>query len=274
MTEHWRVTRFAGWSGSWAVTLLFGLAGCGETPVSAPEEGAPAGVTQSSATSAQSTPGVAPAPTTTEPAQPPRRTSGEADALFAALATPDTGPEAWEQAQARLVELGEEAVPTLVRELTSNDTFHREVAASALAMLGPAAAAAQAELHSALNDTNVHVRANAATALCALPDQADVVIPVLTGLLVSDDPYVRQMSAINLSNFGDEAARCVPQLVSALKTAPDDVVVAIVELLGRIGPQAEAAAPQLQQIAFEQAGDAQQAAAAALERIGGAPNGE
>jgi hypothetical protein len=45
------------------------------------------------------------------------------------------------------------------------------------------------------------------------------------------------------------------------------VLVSIVELLGRIGPDAGSAAPQLQQIAYEQEGEAQQAATAALERI-------
>lgn len=276
MTEHWKLARFANWSGCWAGALLPALAGCSEGPDPTTVEPAAAVVSQSAATVQSETAGDAAAPSIAAPAQPPRLrpTSSEADALFAALATPETTPEEWERAQERLVELGEEAVPTLARELTSSDAFHREVAASALAMLGPAAAGAQSELRDALADETVHVRANAATALCALPDQAEVVIPVLTALLVSDDPQVRQMSAVNLSSFGDEAAPCVPQLVAALKTAPDDVVVAIVELLGRIGPEAQAAAPELRQIAFEQEGDAQQAATAALERIGGTAKGE
>jgi HEAT repeat protein len=190
----------------------------------------------------------------------------EVDALFATLTSPESAEE-WEQAHSRLVELGDAALPTLTRELKSDDAFRREVAASALAVLGPAAAGAQSELRAALEDDSLHVRANVATALCAIPDQADVVFPVLTRLVVSEDEQVRQMSAVNLSSFGEEAAPHVPKLAEVLKVAPSDVLVPVVELLGRIGPEAESAAPQLQQIVFEQEGEAKQAATAALERI-------
>jgi HEAT repeat protein len=216
---------------------------------------------------ATAAPETAQAATTVAPAEDAKpQAATEADSLFAKLTSPEN-PEEWEQAQSRLMELGKAAVPTLKRELRSADAFRREVAASAFAMLGSAAAGAEAELRAALDDDSIHVRANAATALCAIPEQAEVVIPALTKLLVSDDPQVRQMSAVNLSSFGEEAAPHVPQLTAVLKSAPADVLVPVVELLGRIGPEAESAAPQLQQIAFEQEGDAKQAATAALERI-------
>jgi HEAT repeat protein len=198
----------------------------------------------------------------------------EANVLFDTLASPDTTPGDWEQAQSRLVELGEHAVPTLVRELGSGDTARRELAASGLATLGPDSAAAAPALQAALRDESIHGRANAATALCAIPEQEGIVIPALAELLISVDPVVRQMSAVNLGNFGEEAAPYVQHLTAVLERAPDDVLVPVVELLGRIGPEAESAAARLQQIAFEQTGDAQQAAQAALERIQEKPAAE
>lgn len=249
---------------AWGIAgpLMIVLAGCGEAPDPAPQ---PTTIT----TPAETPPAVLTATTAralepVETAKP--RANPEVDALFDTLAAPES-PDEWEQAHARLIDLGEAAVPTLTRELRSDDPFRREVAASTLAMLGPAAAGAQAELRAALEDESLHVRANVATALCSFPDQADVVIPALTRLVVSDDEMVRQMSAVNLSNFGEEAAPHVTQLAELLRSAPPDVLVSVVELLGRIGPEAGSAAPQLQQIVFEQDGEAKHAATAALERI-------
>lgn len=246
---------------------LMGLSGCGDSTAPAPQS-------TTSVAPAEAPPTVlatAPAAKALEPiAAAKPQANPEADALFTKLTAPES-PEEWEQAQARLVELGESALPTLTRELKSDDAFRREVAASALAMLGSASTGVQAELRAALEDDSIHVRANAATALCAIPEQADIVIPVLTQLVVSDDEQVRQMSAVNLSNFGEEAAPHVPKLAELLKVAPSDVLVPVVELLGRIGPDAGSAAPQLQQIVFEQKGEAKQAATAALERINAKP---
>ena len=255
--------------------LLIGLAGCGvsssppattEDSSKVPQQGIDAVETESNSDPVRLTTEVA-AEVTPLPAP-------EADALFDTLASPDSSPGDWEQAQSRLMELGAAAVPTLTRELTSTEVSRREVAASGLAMLGPDSAAAAPALQAALQDESVHVRANAATALCAIPEQEAIVIPALVELLVSDDPQVRQMTAVNLSSFGTEAAPYVQELTAALERAPDDVLVPVVELLGRIGRRAESAAPQLQQIAFEQSGDAKQAAQAALEQISEKPAAE
>jgi HEAT repeat protein len=245
------------------------MSGCGDSAAPEPQaatttETAPVDAAPAVLTTVAEAKSIEPVASAKPPSNP------EADALFATLTSPET-PEEWEQAHVRLVELGEAALPTLTRELTSDDAFRRETAASALAMLGSVASGAQGELRAALADESIHVRANAATALCAIPEQADVVIPVLTQLVVSEDEQVRQMSAVNLSNFGEEAAPHVPKLAEVLKVAPSDVLVPVVELLGRIGPDAESAAPQLQQIVFEQEGEAKQAATAALERINAKP---
>ena len=270
--------------------LVAALAGCGKPtePPASPEAtaAAPRTETDSASSDSRQLDSRQPEPAVPGPnADPQRPFTGvakalqsqpmlESNVLFNTLASPDTSPGDWEKAQSRLMELGATAIPTLVRELKSDRTDHREVAASALAMLGPESAEAAPALKQALDDDSIYVRANAATALCAIPEQEEIVIPALAKLLICDDPQVRQMAAVNLSNFGTEAAPYVQEFTAALEQAPDDVLVSLVDLLGRIGPQAESAAPQLQQIAFEQSGDAQQAAQAALERISEQPADE
>ena len=195
--------------------------------------------------------------------------SERAAAVWAQLNSADITPESWEQAQAEQIGLGAESVPVLVQALESGDVMQRELAVSLLMQLGPDVPGVDEPLIRALDDASPFVRANAATALSTRPGHEERVIPVLTELLSCDDPQLRQMAATNLNNFGTEAAACVPQLSRALIDAPPEVLLPIVELLGRIGPPAEAARPQLQQIAFEQEGDAREAATAALQRITG-----
>lgn len=261
----------------WAPVLFIAVAGCGSEPATPPTSTAatataePQPQTESPPPQADEDPEL---PLTTVTEVQPQPELDEPHVLFNTLASPDTSPEDWEKAQNRLIELGETAVPALERELKSQDARRREIAASGLAMLGPASATAVPALKEALQDESIYVRANAATALCAIPEQEPIVIPALVKLLISEDPQVRQMSAVNLSNFGPEAAPHVQDLTAALEQAPDDVLVALLELVGRIGPEAKSAAPHVQQIAFEQSGDAQQAAQAALERINDAPADE
>jgi HEAT repeat protein len=213
--------------------------------------------------SAEALPAVTPLPAAGSPL------TGRAAEAWARLNSPDVRPREWELAQTELINLGAESVPVLVQALRSGDPMQREMAVSVLILLGPDIAGTDEPLLDALEDKSPFVRANAATALSTRPGYEERVIPVLTDLLGSDDPQLRQMAAMNLNNFGPEAAACVPQLSAALSEAPPEGLLPIVELLGRIGPAAEAARPQLQQIAFEQEGDAREAATAALQRISG-----
>jgi HEAT repeat protein len=208
-----------------------------------------------------------PAATPDPTAAPPP--TGRAAEAWGRLNSPDVTPQEWEHAQTELIELGAESVPVLVQALEAGDPMQREMAVTLLMQLGPDVPGVDAPVLRALEDSSPFVRANAATALSTRPGHEERVIPVLTELLSSDDPQLRQMAAMNLSNFGPEAAACVPQLSAALSEAPPEGLLPIVELLGRIGPAAEAARPQLQQIAFEQEGDAREAASAALQRISG-----
>lgn len=183
------------------------------------------------------------------------------------LADPQTLPEDWEAAHNRILEQGRAAVPVLADGLASDKPLVRELAATMLTVIGEGLEAAEPQLRAALRDESAYVRANAATALCQLPDTEDAVIPVLAELLESTDPNLRRIAATNLGNFGPEAAPFVDRLAGSLDDDRPDVLMPVVELLGRIGPPAEAAAPKLRQIVFEQTGDVQAAATAALERI-------
>ena len=186
---------------------------------------------------------------------------------FDLLTSTTVTPDEWSQAQQALVELGADAVPVLTSRLDASDAYVRETAVTILAMIGPQSRDAETALLDCLHDESIHVKANAATALCLIPGHEEQVIPVLTQLLQDDDPQLRQMAATNLGNFGPEAAPFVSQLATLLENGPDDVRIPVAEILGRIGPQARSAAPQLQQIAFEDEGEASQAANAALQRI-------
>jgi len=183
------------------------------------------------------------------------------------LADPATSPEDWESAQTRILDRRADAVPVLAAGLSSDDPLDREMAATLLAVIGDGLEQAEQPLRAALQDQSAYVRANAATALCQLPDTEEAVIPILAALLESSDPNLRQMAAINLGNFGPEAAPFVDSLAGSLEDDRPDVLMPVVELLGRIGPPAESAAPKLRQIAFEQTGEIQAAATAALEQI-------
>ncbi len=254
-----------------AVTLTAGLSGCGGS------RDEPEAVQTSSPVTSEphanepvaNSPPVKPTAPEVEPAVDTASTERQeqAAAHFDTLTSTNVTPDQWTKAQEALVELGSDAVPVLTEHFASADPYVREMAVTILAMIGPRSADAEDALLTALNDDSIHVRANAATALCLIPGRETEVIPVLTDLLGHDDPQLRQMAATNLGNFGPEAAPFVAQLAAVLETGPADVVVPVAEILGRIGPDARAAAPRLQQIAFEDDGEARQAATAALQRI-------
>lgn len=263
-----RMIRGAGW-----LVLLAQAAGCHrEEPSVAPQ--APSAVHGTGIESPERPDPQSDGATETDPPVPAMTVAPSENAAIERLAAdlgrladPRTLPEDWEAAQNRILEQGREAVPVLAEGLASDRPLVREMAATLLTMIGDGLDEAEPELRTALRDESVYVRANAATALCQLPDTEDAVIPVLAELLESADPNLRQIAATNLGNFGPEAAPFVDRLAGSLDNDRPEVLMPVVELLGRIGPAAEAAAPKLRQIAFEQSGDVQAAATAALERI-------
>jgi HEAT repeat protein len=252
-----------------SVVLLIQV-GCGREPSAAKPQASRTGMTDSAVLESKPAP---PPVVESNPGETPMANDVTDDgspiaADLKRLADPVTTPEEWESCQTRILQQGAQAVPVLASGLTSDDPLERETAAMLLAAIGEGLEQAEQPLRAALRDESTFVRANAATALCQLPETEDAVIPVLAELLASSDPTLRQIAATNLGNFGPEAAPFVDRLAGTLEDERPEVLMPVVELLGRIGPAAEAAAPKLRQIAFEQSGEVQAAATAALEQIG------
>lgn len=188
---------------------------------------------------------------------------------FEALLTPLDSFEKWEAANQKLLKFGDPAVPLLAQKLREGNDVERELAASTLVLVGPAAKAAIPALRKGLTDEIPFVRANSAVALVQFPEESAVAIPVLVALLEHEDSNLQQLAAMNLSVLGEEASPHVAQLTKILKLKSDDreVVIPVVQLLGRIGPAAGSAIPQLKQIAFEQKGEVSDAATSAIQLI-------
>lgn len=192
----------------------------------------------------------------------------EVEELIQKLTSPGTSPEEWEQAHTKIVAMGAQATPTLAKQLASDDVFERETAASMLVLLGPHAAQAKEQLHTALNDSSPFVKANVAVALVTIGECQREACQVLVRSLQSHDEQLRQMAAMNLSVLGDEAKGFVSDLTFVLSEEKSpEVLVPVVQLLGRLGPEATDAVPRLKQIAFEQDGPLKAEASAAINSI-------
>ena len=183
---------------------------------------------------------------------------------FRVLITPGSDPTAWEAAQKKLVDLGPEAIPVLLKGLNSDIALERETAATVCALTGATDARLQTALVKCLTDEVSFVRANAAAALAQSPEHQPQVMATLTDLLAESDPQLRRMAAANLGAFGSEASAELPKLTAVLTDNDAEVMTPVIQLLGRIGPSAVEAVPQLQKIAFEQDGELKQAAEQAL----------
>lgn len=190
--------------------------------------------------------------------------------LFDSLVSPGSPQEDWDQTLEQLLAEGESATRVLAEKLTSGTNPEREMAATTLALLGPQAAAAAAQLEQALGDSLPFVQANAAATLIQLPEHAQKAIPALTRMLQADDPQLRQLAAVNLNAAQVVLAEHVVPLRQVLQQEQsNDVLTPVVELLGRIGKPAESALPELRKIAGEQSGDLGAAAQSAIQLISG-----
>lgn len=184
------------------------------------------------------------------PAPPPvsAAESARAKALFDRLATPGLEEETWKSTQAELLRMEVAAVPGLADRLQHGNEFDRELAATLLAQLGPAAESASQTLQTALADPSPYVRVNAAAALIQLSAH-DAAAAALLDLLRSADEQLRQIAAANLAAIGPQASAHVDTLAAALQ--PDEspeVLLPVVELLGKIGPPAQSVLPRLKQL--------------------------
>lgn len=131
-------------------------------------------------------------------------------------------------AAAGLVELGELAVPTIVRRL--NETKVREgVLALILGRIGEPAVKPCID---ALKSEDPLIRKNAAWALGHFKQRPEIVDP-LAGLLADKDPGARTAAAWALGQM--QARKAVPGLTAMLESGNPKERVAAAEALGRIG---------------------------------------
>lgn len=128
-------------------------------------------------------------------------------------------------------------VPVILRVLrTKTDIDFREAAIDAVAIIGPAAAAAIPDLTAALRDQDPFVRIAAARALGAIGPAARSAIPALVLALYDPIPAMRMRAAESLAKFGHAAEPAVEALIGLL--SPDQAMerpVDDISLEGEVG---------------------------------------
>jgi HEAT repeat protein len=162
-----------------------------------------------------------------------------------ALTSSDPATQA--QTHQALKDGGRSAVPVLVEILQQNDNAEgRWKAADLLGRLGPDAREAQpalAALTAALNDADSHVRNVAATALASIGPAGPDAIPLLQELLATPDclPALRA-----LARYGPDAAPALGKILVQLNHKGDsEIRWNAARTLAKIGPAAKEAAPRL-----------------------------
>jgi len=158
------------------------------------------------------------------------------------------------------------------------DPRDRRDAASALGIIGPAAAPAIPALVEALKDNGADpsVRQSAAFALGNIGPAAAPAIPALVEALKDkgEDWEVRRDAVSALGKIGPAAAPAIPALVDALKDKGEDPSVrrSVASVLGNIGPAAAPAIPALVDALKDKGADpsGRQSAALALGNTGAA----
>jgi HEAT repeat protein len=168
---------------------------------------------------------------------------------------------------ASLGNIGEPAVPTLVKTLADADAARRRTAAYALALIGPKAAEAAPALTKALTDTEGEVRAPAARALGKIGPEAKPAAGALSKALTDADPFVRVRAALALWQV-DGRGTGVPVLREALKAKEDRVREQAAESLGELGAKAALAGPALEAALRDASPQVRRLAAEALGKIG------
>lgn len=177
-------------------------------------------------------------------------------------------PDACGSARLALVQIGEKAVPAVVRLLETGDGARRELAAELLDELGPSAASAAPALVKALRDWNIGIRMSAISALEKIGRPA---VPRLAAALEPDEAasWVPCTVAEVLRRMGPQAEGAVPALLNSLRDEDYALRIRACAALGSIGPGAAAALPALKLALGDPEAQVQNAAREAMARIGG-----
>ncbi len=190
-------------------------------------------------------------------------TAGTLSGLISALNS--TSESIGLQAAYTLPQLGEKAVPALVRCLHDESEMTRRNACYALNAVGSRAVAA---LRDALTESPESVRAHAAEALGDLGTSAAPAVPTLIETLDDTSHSVRSRTAEALGTTSQSDAAAVPGLVKTLTGADLGTRRNAIFALARIGPHASEAVDGLKGLLFDANRYVRGDAVYALHRIG------
>jgi HEAT repeat protein len=137
-----------------------------------------------------------------------------------------------------LGQLGEAAVPYLIRVLREGDDEEKEWAADALGVIGTDASAAVDDLRREVKNSNQDVRDWSAIALAKITESAEFVPHLLTIARLREGPNLHARCAEALGAIGSDAAEPVAVLKSMLLDQNEAVRTAAEEAISRIDNEA------------------------------------
>ncbi len=177
-----------------------------------------------------------------------------------------------EQARALLIQLGEPAVPGLVKTLGRPATEDRTVVIGLLGDMGGKAQSAVEPLAALLEDPNEDVRQAAMTALEKIGPQAAAATPdlivILKGKGEARDPAWLARAAKVIGRIGPPARAAVPLLTTCLQHPDARVADEAFGALGRMDKEALAAVPTLIAMVQNRQSPLRARAAATLGKLG------
>jgi HEAT repeat protein len=168
---------------------------------------------------------------------------------------------------ARLGPLDLNAVPALRRAMNARGLDARLFAVKTLASLGPKAKDAVPELRAALSDTDLRIREQALTVLAHLgnaPSSMEALATALTGA----DPKLSDAAGLALNRAVSVDASAVSPLIHALASRTPGIRQIAARSLGKAGAAARDATPVLEQALKDPDMNVRREAAVALGRIG------
>lgn len=161
----------------------------------------------------------------------------------------------------------ERAIQALIAALRDDNAKVRQMSAAALGRIGSESAAP--DLIEALSDDDLTVQIYVIGALERIGKRLDLTIPALEAVLSHSHSEVRGRAARTLGTFGERAGEVVPSLTKLLLLDEDFTVrKRAATALGNIGSPASSAAPALTQAAKIENRFLQEAASAALKKLG------
>jgi HEAT repeat protein len=167
----------------------------------------------------------------------------------------------------KLCDLGQAAVPVLVRLLKDRDEVKRRTAIQLLGYIGPAARIAVPALTTVLKDSDWQLRSTAAIALGQIGAESKDVVSALAESLKDMDGDVRVCAIEALGRIGPAAAPAAAGLIERLRDKSPAVRSAAARALGHIGPGAKAALPELEKLGRDREDYVRQAADEAVKAI-------